>query len=192
MTTAVWLYYRLPSQISCRKLVCTLDCCVRSNDHHRFEKAFDSSIVVCSFPLPDIQDQGHLQASLRCIFADLVTPCTATHEALDFTRDVCWVQMSGCKPNVHTYSSLIDACSRAAEQDLAIRVYHKAMMDGVCQNLLVYTAAISACRSSQRADLKMAMQIYKDLRRCVPLPQAYTALCAARSRSMPSAASADC
>ncbi|KAK9866117.1 hypothetical protein WJX84_009157 [Apatococcus fuscideae] len=75
------------------------------------------------------------------------------------------MQASGLKPNVHTYSSLIDACSRAAEQDLAIRVYHKAMRDGVHHNLLVYTAAISACRSPQGADLKTAMQIYKDLRR---------------------------
>ena len=83
---------------------------------------------------------------------------------MEFTA-FCRLQTSGCKPNVHTYSSLIDACSRAAEQDLAIRVYHKAMMDGVCHNLLVYTVAISACRSPQHADLKTAMQIYKDLRR---------------------------
>lgn len=36
-----------------------------------------------------------------------------------------------CKPDAHTYSTLIDACSRAERPDMALKVYARAMASKV-------------------------------------------------------------
>lgn len=44
-------------------------------------------------------------------------------------------QTQTAKPNARTYASLIDACARAGDRELALRVYRKAMREG-CGNAL--------------------------------------------------------
>ena len=64
------------------------------------------------------------------------------------------------RPNDRTYASLIDACARAGDKPLALRVYRKALREKCGGTLMVYSAAIAAClRSAEGPDLEAAMQV---------------------------------
>ena len=41
------------------------------------------------------------------------------------------LQGNHCKPDAHTYSTLIDACTRAEEPGMALKVYARAMASQV-------------------------------------------------------------
>ncbi len=55
------------------------------------------------------------------------------------------MRASGCMATETTFGTLIDACVRAGERDLALRVYHKALRDGATGSVAVYSSAIEAC-----------------------------------------------
>ena len=67
------------------------------------------------------------------------------------------------QPDGHTFASLLDACRRAADQVLALKVYRNALDAGCRHSLILYDAAIAACRNP--VDLDTAMEIYADMQR---------------------------
>lgn len=76
---------------------------------------------------------------------------------------------SAIKPNDRTYASLINACARAGDKPLALRVYRKAQREGCAATLMVYSAAVHACVHAEGGcDADAAMQIYADMQRCAP------------------------
>lgn len=74
---------------------------------------------------------------------------------------------AGVRPNDRTYASLIDACARAGDKALALRVYRKAQREGCAAALEVYSAAVNACvQAVGGCDTEAAMAIYADMQRC--------------------------
>ena len=67
------------------------------------------------------------------------------------------------KPDAHTFASLLTACRRAGDQQLALQVYRNSQDAGCNQSHILYDAAIAACQ--RPVDLDSAMQIYADMRR---------------------------
>ena len=65
------------------------------------------------------------------------------------------------KPDAHTFTSLIDACRRSGDQDLALKVYGDALSSGCTQSMQLYAAAIAACQSP--VDLDTAMDVYQEM-----------------------------
>ena len=65
------------------------------------------------------------------------------------------------QPDSHTFASLLNACRRAGDQTLALKVYHNALDAGCRQCLVLYDAAIAVCQSP--VDLTTAMEIYADM-----------------------------
>ncbi len=65
------------------------------------------------------------------------------------------------QPDEHTFTSLIDACRRAEEQNLALKVYHNALSSGCTHSMLLYAAAIAACQHP--VDLDTAMEVYGEM-----------------------------
>ena len=71
------------------------------------------------------------------------------------------VQTAKKEPDSHTYTSLIDACWRAGDKDLAVRTYHNALSSGCTQSPHLYAAAIAACQHP--VDLEAVMGIYSTM-----------------------------
>lgn len=119
----------------------------------------------------------HRLASALAALHRYVHPCTwrqcPTHHPTPATRrhrpQVLEDMLgSGVRPNDRTYASLIDACARAGDKPLALRVYRKAQREGCAATLMVYSAAVHACvHAAGGCDSEAAMQIYADLQRWV-------------------------
>lgn len=89
------------------------------------------------------------------------------------------MQMSGQKPNDRTFSTLIAACKRAGQAEMALSVYQTAMRQGVTQSLMVYYSAVEACASTEGGpNLESALAVYADLKRSGvrPSTQFYSSL----------------
>lgn len=48
------------------------------------------------------------------------------------------LQGNHCKPDAHTYSTLIDACTRAEQPGMALKVYARAMASQVPPHMLLW------------------------------------------------------
>lgn len=57
-----------------------------------------------------------------------------------------------------TYGTLVEACTSASEPEMALRVYRKALMDGLTGSVQLYTAAVNACML--HGDWETAAEIY--------------------------------
>lgn len=70
------------------------------------------------------------------------------------------------RPNDRTYAALIDACARAGDKALAMRVYRKAQREGCATTLMVFSAAVHACtQAAGGCDAAEAMAVYSDMQR---------------------------
>jgi pentatricopeptide repeat domain-containing protein 1 len=53
--------------------------------------------------------------------------------------------MQGCERSVITYSSLISACEKAGQWDLALQVFDEMRGEGCVPNVITYNSLITAC-----------------------------------------------
>ncbi len=52
---------------------------------------------------------------------------------------------SGCERSVITYSTLISACEKAGEWQLALQLFGRMPQDGVRPNTITFNSLITAC-----------------------------------------------
>ena len=55
---------------------------------------------------------------------------------------VCW---QGCERSVITYSSLISACEKSGEWQLALRFFDECLKDNCRPNVITFNSLITAC-----------------------------------------------
>ena len=55
-----------------------------------------------------------------------------------------------CERNVITYSSLISACEKAGEWQVAVRLFNEMHRDGCRPNVVTYNALVAACAQGAR------------------------------------------
>lgn len=51
----------------------------------------------------------------------------------------------GCERSVITYSSLISACEKAGQSDLALELFQEMAQEGCVPNTVTYNSLITAC-----------------------------------------------
>jgi len=74
---------------------------------------------------------------------------------------------SSCMPNAVTYSSLIKACGRGGQVNLAIQTFTRMKNAGIEPNVVTWTALIDACGKGGRIDLAHAL-FHEMINRGVP------------------------
>lgn len=81
-------------------------------------------------------------------------------------------ETSGCKPDVITYSTVIDALGRSGRFSKVSEVLDEMSREGIEPNLVTYTSVVSAL--SKAGDLNGAMRVLEDMERHGIKPNVYT------------------
>jgi pentatricopeptide repeat protein len=85
----------------------------------------------------------------------------------------------GCERSVITYSTLISACEKAGEWELALQLFEEMRGEGCVPNVISYNSLITAC--AQGAQWEKAAEVFEAMQRqgCRPDVVTYTALISA-------------
>lgn len=96
------------------------------------------------------------------------------------------IQRRGLKPDVITYTGLIQACSKGREPQKALSFLDAMKVSGVHPDAVAYSAAIEACARGQGLAPR-ALQLYEELLKAgfEPQPQVYRALVTACGEAAP-------
>lgn len=100
-----------------------------------------------------------------------------------FTSYIHWplppTRVQGCERSVITYSSLISACERAGECDLALALFDRMAGEGLRANTICYNSLITAC--AQGCRWQRAAEVFDRMaaQGCTPDVVSYTALISA-------------
>lgn len=100
--------------------------------------------------------------------------CTASRDAGDAALRVLKKMRDtpGCKPDVITYSTVIDALGRSGRFSKVSEVLDEMSREGVEPNLVTYTSVISAL--TRAGDLNGALRVLEDMERHGIMPNVYT------------------
>lgn len=149
-------------------------CCAVLQDHfqqpaehnftfsiHSDKQLSDRQACTNNLSCPILQD--HFQQPAEHTFNSLIHSDKQLSYRQASTNNLCCpvLQDHFQQPAEHTFTSLIDACRRAEEQSLALKVYRNALSSGCTQSMMLYAAAMAACQHP--VDLHTAMEIYGDM-----------------------------
>lgn len=67
----------------------------------------------------------------------------------------CWCAQ-GCERSVITYSSLISACEKSGEWQLALRFFDECLKDNCRPNVITFNSLITACAQGRASSLQPA------------------------------------
>lgn len=100
--------------------------------------------------------------------------CTANRGAGDAALQVLQKmrETPGCKPDVITYSTVIDALGRSGRFSNVSEVLDEMSREGIEPNLVTYTSVISAL--NRAGDLNGALRVLEDMERHGIMPNVYT------------------
>jgi pentatricopeptide repeat domain-containing protein 1 len=76
--------------------------------------------------------------------------CAGNAGRLDLAKSIFneLVEMKNLKPNVYTYGSLMHACAKAKNHQLALQYLNQMIENGIVPNQVVFTSAMEACALS--------------------------------------------
>lgn len=74
----------------------------------------------------------------------------------------CFNQMvrSGCERSVITYSTLISACEKAGEWELALQLFGRMPQDGVRPNTITFNSLITACAQGAATQARARARVW--------------------------------